>query len=158
MQNKEIVKQLQRLHYLIAKTSETSAGNLELQAEWAKYLCILCAGLLENALKEIYINFTRKNVSKPVASYVSSTISPIRTPKTKKFLDMAEAFNPVWKDELENYVNDNGRVEAIDSIMNQRHLIAHGQNQNSNITLVRLKNYLSKSIEVLEFIELQCGK
>src|SRR6185436_18880106 len=99
-----------------------------------------------------------KKTSKPIANYLSSTISPIRNPKTQKFLDVAEAFSLAWKDELENYVNINGRLEAIDSIMNQRHLIAHGKNQNSNITLGQLKEYLAKSVEVIEFIEQQCSR
>ena len=158
MQNREIAKQLQRLDILIKKTDEACVNNLELQAEWAKYLCILSAGLIENALKEIYIEFAHKKTSKPIANYLSSTISPIRNPKTQKFLDVAEAFSLAWKDELENYVNINGRLEAIDSIMNQRHLIAHGKNQNSNITLGKLKEYLAKSVEVIEFIEQQCSR
>lgn len=158
MQNREIAKQLQRLNDLIKKTDEACSSNLELQAEWAKYLCILSAGLIENALKAIYIEFTQKKVSKPIAGYVSSTISPIRNPKTQRFLDIAAAFNPTWRDELETYVNDEGRLEAIDSIMSQRHLIAHGQNQNSNITVAKIKDYLIKSIEVLEFIEQQCNR
>jgi hypothetical protein len=158
MQNREIAKQLQRLNNLIKKTAEACAGNLELQAEWAKYLCILSAGLVENALKEIYIEFAQKKTSKPIANYLSSTLSPIRNPKTQRFLDIAAAFNPIWKDGLENYVNTNGRLEAIDSIMNQRHLIAHGQNQNSNITLGKLKDYLDKCVEVIEFIEQQCSR
>ncbi len=158
MQNREIAKQLQRLDTPIKKTDEACANNLELQAEWAKYLCILSAGLIENALKEIYIGFAYKKTSKPIANYISSAISPIRNPKTQRFLDIAEAFSPAWRDELENYVNINGRLEAIDSIMNQRHLIAHGKNQHSNITLGNLKDYLAKSVEVIEFIEKQCNR
>ncbi|HYP25328.1 MAG TPA: HEPN domain-containing protein [Blastocatellia bacterium] len=158
MQNREIARQLNRLYALIKKSEEACAGNLELQAEWAKYLCILSAGLIENALKEIYIEFAQKKTSRPIANFLSSIISPIRNPKTQRFLDIAAAFNPTWKDELENHVNINGRLEAIDSIMNQRHLIAHGQNQNSNITLAKLKDYLAKSVEVLEFIEQQCNR
>ncbi len=158
MQNREIAKQVQRLNYLIKKTDEACAENLELQAEWAKYLCILSAGFLENALKAIYIEFAQGKVSKPIANYVSSTISPLRNPKTQRFLDIANAFNPTWRDELENYVNDNGRIEAIDSIMSQRHLVAHGQNQNSNISLPQIKEYLTKAVEVIDFIEQQCKR
>jgi len=94
MQNRDISKQLQRLNYLIKKTDEACAGNLELQAEWAKYLCILSAGLLENALKAIYIEFARGTVSGPIANYVSSTISPIRNPKTQRFFRYSSCLQP----------------------------------------------------------------
>lgn len=158
MQNQEIAKQLQRLHNLIQKSNEVTDSNIELQAHWAKYLCILSAGLIENALKEIYMEFAQTKVSKPVANFVSSNLSPIRNPKTQKFLDIAAAFNPIWKDELESYVKDNGREEAIDSIMNHRHLIAHGKHHDSRISLADIKEYLAKSIEVVEFIEEQCKR
>lgn len=158
MQNREIARQLEKLETLIKRTGEACGNNLELQAEWAKYLCILSAGFIENALKEIYVAFAHRKTSKPIANYLSSTLSPIRNPKTQKFLDIAEAFSPAWKDELENYVNINGRLEAIDSIMSQRHLIAHGKNQNSSITLGKLKDYLARSVEVIEFIERQCNR
>jgi hypothetical protein len=56
---------------------------------------------------------------------------------------------------LASFLALEGRREAIDAIMANRHLIAHGSN--SGITLVRVKEYLSKSVQVIEFIEEQCG-
>ncbi len=158
MQNQEISKQFQRLEPLFQKAYEACGGNIEMQAHWAKYLCVLSAGLIENALKEIYVEFARNKVTKPIANYVSSTLSPIRSPKTQRFLDIAAAFNTDWKDELENFVNTNGYDGAIDSIMNHRHQIAHGKNHNSSITLSQLKEYLDKAIKILEFIEAQCKR
>ena len=52
-------------------------------------------------------------------------------------------------------MEDNGRKDAIDSIMSNRHLIAHGKD--STISLVRVSEYLKKSVEVVEFLEHQCG-
>jgi hypothetical protein len=71
---------------------------------------------------------------------------------------MTAAFSDVWSAELETYANDNGRGEAIDSIMVNRHLIAHGQYQDSRISLSQIKEYLGKAVEVLVFIEIQCNR
>ena len=60
-----------------------------------------------------------------------------------------------WGEELEEFLGENGRKDAIDAIMANRHLIAHGQD--AGITVVRVKEYLDKCIQVLEFIEMQCG-
>jgi len=158
MQNQEIHKQLQKLNDLIQRTQSACHNDFELQSHWAKYICILSAGLLENALKELYSDYAKKQVSQPVANFVSSNLSHIRSPKMQKFLEIAAAFKEDWKDELENYVNSNGRTEAVDSIMNNRHLIAHGKNHNSNISLAQIKDYLNKAKEVLVFIETQCSK
>ncbi|MCA1565536.1 MAG: hypothetical protein LC803_07845 [Acidobacteria bacterium] len=158
MHNREIARQFQRLHDLVKKSDEATAGTIELQSHWAKYLCILSAGLLENAIKEIYIEYAQNQVSRPIANFISTLLSPTRNPKSQKFLEIAAAFNPTWKDELETHLNDNGRGDAIDSIMNHRHLIAHGKSHNSNISLVQIKDYLAKAQEVLEFIEGQCKR
>jgi len=158
MQNRQITIQLQTLQSLIRRTNEACAGNLELQAEWARYLCVLSAGLLENAIKEFYLDFAKRKVARPLASYVSSTISPIRSPKSVRFLEIAGAFDPIWKSELEVYQISTGGLDAIDSIMLNRHLIAHGKSRESNISLVSLKEYLSKSTGVLELIEQQCNR
>ena len=154
MQNQELSRQLQILNNLFQRTQAASSGDIEMQAHWAKYLCILSAGFIENAIKEIYVDFAHRAASEPVANYTSSTLSRIQNPKTQRFVETANAFKRTWGDELRDFVEDNGRKEAIDSIMANRHLIAHGKN--SGITLVRIRDYLDKAIEVIDFIETQC--
>lgn len=156
MQNQELAKQLQKLRSLIKNAREASAGNIEMQAHWARYICILSAGFIENALKELYIDYAHRTVSRPVANFVSSSISQIRNPKMQRFIEVAGAFKESWKDDLEKYVSLDGRAEAIDSVMNNRHQIAHGKWLNSNVSLVQIKEYLDRAVEVLEFIEQQC--
>jgi len=156
MQSRELARQLQRLRDLLKRTQEACGNNIEMQSHWAKYLCVLTAGFLENALKGIYTDHAHRVVSMPIANFVSSNLSQIRNPKIQKFFDIAGAFKETWKIELENFADLNGRREAIDSIMNQRHLIAHGQSHNSNITISQVKDYLDKSVEIIEFIEKQC--
>ncbi|MGA9453625.1 MAG: HEPN domain-containing protein [Verrucomicrobiia bacterium] len=55
--------------------------------------------------------------------------------------------------DLELFLESNGRKDAIDSVMNNRHQIAHGKN--SGITIARVRGYLDKAEEVLNFIERQ---
>jgi len=156
MNNHEISRQLQSLRDVVKKTSQACGGDIEMQAHWARYLCVLTAGLIENALVEVYQEFVKKAASKPVADYASSVLSKLQNPKTTKFIEVARAFDPAWGDDLENYVNENGRREAIDSIMANRHLIAHGKY--AGITVARVTDYLNKAMQVIEFIEQQCEK
>lgn len=155
MKNVALQKQLQQIRWLINNTQGASAGQLELQSHWGRYLCIMAAGFLENAIGEVYSAFAYQAASKPVAEYVSSVTRSIQNPKAERFLRTAKAFKPEWEKELEKFINENGRKDAIDSIMSNRHRIAHGLP--AEITVVRVNQYLEKSIEVLEFIENQCG-
>jgi hypothetical protein len=156
MHNQELMRQLQILQSLFNRTGLATGGDIEMQAHWAKYLCILSAGFLENALSEIYGNFVKNAASDPVANYAFSTLTKILNPKCSKFIEIASAFKAQWGEELELYVSDEGRKEALDSIMSNRHLIAHGKN--SGITVARLREYLDKSVQVIEYIEEQCNR
>lgn len=154
MDNREISRQIQRLRDLIDRVGPATNGDLELQAHWARYICVLASGLLENAVAELYSDYVRRRASPSVAAFANATLTAVQTPKTQKLLDIAGRFESRWREELTLYVDSDGRRDAIDSIIANRHLIAHGKN--AGITLARLKEYLAKAIEVLEYIEEQC--
>lgn len=156
MKNRQLEIQYDRINNLFKGTAKATGGDFELQSHWAKYLCVLSAGFLENAISEVYIDFVRNKAHQPVANYASSTLSKVQNPKTAKFLEVARAFKKSWGDELDTFLQENGRGEAINSIMHNRHLIAHGKS--SNVTVVRLQNWFEKSVEVIAFIENQCTR
>lgn len=151
----ELSRQLSQLRYLISKSESFSEEDFEIRSHWAKYICVLSAGFLENALHEIFSNYCSKRAHPHVANFASKALDRIKNPRAHIFLEVAISFNENWKIGLEYFIDDKGRKEAINSIMGIRHLIAHGKD--TNISLSQLKNYLDKSVEVMEFIEGQCG-
>ena len=153
MHNRDIGSQIQRLNGLIKNVSRACGEDTELLAQWAKHICVLSAGLIENSVKAIYIDFAAKSVSKPIANFVAGHLSQIRNPKAQKFIQTATSFRKEWGDDLQKFMDENGRGDAIDSIMAHRHLIAHGKENNSTISFIQAKTYLEKSIEVIEFAE-----
>jgi hypothetical protein len=54
-----------------------------------------------------------------------------------------------------NFDQDLEESPTDQTIMKNRHLIAHGKSP--QITISQVKDYLTKSVEVLDFIEKQCG-
>jgi len=156
MKSVELNRQIQYIKGLIKSTTESTNSNLELQGHWGKYLCVLAAGFLENAISEIYIELAKKSSSPHVASFTQKTLLKINNPKSEKFVATAYAFKKEWGQELNKYFEDNPKTrDAINSIMANRHLIAHGKT--ATISVTRLKEYLDGSIDALEFIEKQCG-
>lgn len=154
MKNRELSRQLQRLETLFKRTNDAAGDDIEIRSHWAKYLCVLSAGFIENALGEIYSDFVKRAASEPVAHYSIQTLLRIQNPKTTKFIETAGAFKKDWADGLETFVTEDGRKDAIDSIMANRHLIAHGKD--SGISITRIREWLDKSIDVLEYLEAQC--
>lgn len=153
--NQEVARQVQRLRSLVSKVQEASDNDFDLQAHWARYLCILASGLVENGLKEIYSEFIKNKAAKPVADYAISYLSKLQNPKAEKVMELVGSFKQEWRAELETYLADDGRKDAIDSIMNNRNQIAHGKDV--GVTVVRVSSYLEKVVAVLEFIETRCG-
>lgn len=155
MRSRNLVSQLQRLHDLFNKVDVACVDDFAMRSHWAKYLCVLSAGFLEEAISEVYGEYATRSANKFVADYTNSVLSKIQNPNAQKFIETAKRFHKTWGEELELFLESNGRRDAIDSIMANRHQIAHGKV--SGITLVRIREYLDKSVEVIAFIENQCG-
>lgn len=157
MKNQQLSFQLQQIRSLIQRTNEATGGNIELQGHWGKYLCVLAAGFLENAISALYIDFVDQASGKPVANFASDHLRKIQNPKSIRFVETARAFKEEWAKELENFFEQNkDKKDAIDSIMSNRHKIAHGKN--TSVSVSNVKEYLEKSVEVIEFIEKQLSK
>lgn len=151
MKNVEISKQIDRLNSLFDKANSLNSIDIEILSHWAKYLCVLCAGFIENSVKEVYSNYVKDVANEYVTNYVNQTLSRLRNPNMGKIIELTGSFNKSWKESLEKYVDDDGRKEAIDSLMANRHQIAHGKD--SNISISRVKEYFKKAVKVVEYIE-----
>lgn len=156
MSNAELRQQLDRLNALFEKAREM-IDDLDLQGHWGRYLCVLAAGFLENAIRELYADRARRCASRDIASFVMQTLERVHSPKAQRFIDLAATFDKEWGRLLEEFLSEDDahRKNAIDSIMNNRHLIAHGRN--ATISVARVREYLNAGVEVIEFIEGQCA-
>lgn len=152
MKNGEISSQIQRLEALMKKAAK-STDDVELLAHWARYFCVIVAGLIENGVREIYSEYVTRTATARVASYVRSRLAAIQNPNSERLVQVTRSFDVAWATALESFMDDNGRKDAVDSIMNLRHQIAHGRN--AGVSYVRVAEYLQRVIEVLEFVEMQ---
>jgi len=148
-------RQLQRLDSLFKRAADASNGDFDLQSHWARYLCVLVSGFVENGVKEIYTEFVSRGASKPVADYAIAFLSTIQNPKAEKILTITGSFKKEWREDLAKYLEEDGRKDAVDSIMTNRHQIAHGKDV--SITLARVQGFFRKIIDILGFMEQQCG-
>lgn len=152
MKNRELSRQLDSLRDLIARTPRACGHDIEMQAHWAKYICVLAAGFLENSVEHVFGEFCDKSASPQVARYARRVLAGVQNPKYGRFVEILESFSADLGKSLHAHCNDDrGRGDAINSIMAHRHLIAHGEA--SDISLARVRDYLERSVEVIERIE-----
>ena len=144
------------LKHLIKRVGhDPSTRALEMQAHWARYLCVLTSGFVENIVRNLYGDYATKHSYKPaVVRFTKKQLETIQNPRPQKLVDIARAFDPTWGRDLEAYLGLEYRSDAINAIMSHRHLIAHGRS--SNITVGQVNLYLSKIAEVADYIEGQC--
>lgn len=152
MNTLEAVRYKQRLDNLFKQISAFSE-NIELQSQWARYLCVLVSGFLETAVRAIYGEFAGKMASPYVANYVKYELDSFQNPKMGKILELTNAFNPLWADKLKTATE--GKLEtAVDSVVANRNQIAHGENV--GITYRRIKDYYEDVVKVVDLIEKMC--
>lgn len=156
MRTVELVRQASVLKSLVKRVGhEPSTRALEMQAHWSRYLCVLTSGFVENIVRVIFSEYVRKNSYSPlVVRYTTKQLDGIQNPRADRIVKVAAAFDAAWGRDLESFLAQQYRSDAINAIMSNRHLIAHGRS--SNITIGQVTLYLGKIIEMAEYLEVQC--
>jgi hypothetical protein len=148
----ESTKYKNKLDVLFGKVNEIQ--DIELQSEWAKYLCIRVSGYLELSIRTIYTEYAHKKAHKNVANFVSSRLGGFQNPNMELIFQRSGAFNSNWRKELESI--DDELQESVNSIVNLRNAIAHGNDV--GLTYKRIKEHYENAIKVLQIMENQCNR
>ncbi len=97
MRIQSLQNQQAEIDYLLARTLPDSTLGIH----WVRYICVLVAGFLENALQEIYKDYARRVADENVANYVSNQIGfTVGTPNSGNFIRTAKSFSEIWAEEL----------------------------------------------------------
>ena len=155
MINHEISRKIQKLDNLFEQV-ELLREDIEMRSQWAKYLCVLVSGLLEASIRLIYLNYAVSKSQANIVSFVESNLSKFQNAKAHKIKELIGSFNKEWENEFERVVikESDELKESINSIVANRHLIAHGEDV--TITFVSVRKHYKNIIRVLELIEQQC--
>jgi len=137
------MKPRRRLDDLFKKIEIFPIDDLYIQAQWSRYLCVLTSGFLEVSIRAIYSEYAKDkcNAAPNIAKFVSTKLEDFYNPSMKKSLALTASFNQTWEENLRT-ATEGELKDAIDSIVNNRHLIAHGQDV--GISYVNIKKILRK--------------
>ena len=120
----------------------------ELRSHIARYLIVLISGMYEDMIKSLITEFAfKENINKEIKNFLSRQITIIfRNPKFENITRILNRFNKTWIKQLKGKVNEEN-INALDSIINNKNLIAHGDK--STITFQDIKSYYEKSRVIL---------
>jgi hypothetical protein len=139
-----------RLVAAFERAKTVPSDDLELKSDLSKYLCVLVSGFLETAVSTCAIEYCRKRSIPQVAKYATQQLSQIQNLKTEKLLQVVGSFDADWRARLEPFIKD-GRKDAVDSVVDLRNKIAHGENV--TVTFSRVNDYFVLVAEVVFEIE-----
>ena len=155
MNCRDVIRAKQKLDNLFDKVNELPNDAIELRAHWARYLCVLVAGFLEQSLRSIYGEYANRTSAPNTASFVVRRLRGFRNANMQAILGLAASFNSGWHNDLK-LATDGELRDAVDTIVSNRHLIAHGKDV--GITFVGIKTYYERAYKVVESIDEQCNR
>jgi HEPN superfamily RiboL-PSP-like protein len=130
-----------------ARAKRIDPSEIELRADFARHLCVLVSGFLDQTIKNCTAEYVGKRANPTVANYVVKSTKNLTNLKAEKLKQHVLSFDPSWQTKVEGLIAEE-RKDAIDSLVNLRHGIAHGQPD--DVTLARVESYYKEIIKVID--------
>ncbi|KKC00453.1 hypothetical protein WR43_04855 [Mycolicibacter arupensis] len=120
----------------------------ELLAHFARYLAVLISGYIEQSVKELIREYSRRQGDSRVQRLVGKHVERFRNIDNDKLKQMLDALDPAWWPMLEAAHADD--LEALGSIATLRNNISHGGD--SGVSLIVVKGYLERIENVVRWL------
>lgn len=148
----EVERQRQKLDATFKRASSIG-GDVELLSDFARYLCVLVAGFLEQAVIELVLEHVRNHSHTSVQRHVEQHLRQFTSAKSQRIIDLIGGFDPDWRKDLEAYLVDEYK-DAVDSVVDLRHTISHGRSV--GVTIARVQDYYGRVKHVVGHIADLC--
>ncbi len=129
-------------------------NDSELQADFARYLCVLVSGFIEKSVVELILEHTRHRANPSVLRFVEYRTRQFTNVNAQRLEELLGAFDPEWRSDLKKFLVDE-RKDALDSIVSLRNTISHGQSV--GVTFVRVKEYYEHVQSVIDHVASLCA-
>lgn len=127
--------------------------DAELQSDFAKYLCVLVSGYIERSLIALILEHARGKGAPTLQRFVEQRTKRFTNANASRIQELLGDFDPDWRLELENILVDE-RKSAIDSIVDLRNTIAHGNP--AGLTYGRICDYYQQAQHVIDQVAKLC--
>jgi len=142
----EVTARLDRVFQVSDKIDDDEA-----RSHLARYLCVLTSGYLEEAIKILIQDYVTTQASPTVANHINSTTGNLTNLNSEKIGQLLSSFSSKWKDEFDSCLSEEEK-DAINSVVANRHLIAHGRNV--GVSYARIKDWHKDTKRVIDKIRL----
>ena len=132
-----------------------ASSSIEGQAQWAKYVCVLVSGFIEQAMKEILLSYSSRKSAPAVHRYIEKTWPSSKNMNVGAIAEILGKFDQAWEDSFLAWLDSSlERKATINNIISWRNNIAHGNESNTTgVTMNSVKNGFSCACKLVEFVE-----
>ncbi len=127
--------------------------EFEIQADFAKYLCIRVCGLVDVSVNFILTSYVTAHAPRELSRFAFKTLGRQQNLKSGRLVELVGQFHESWAQELQRFLTG-PRIDALNSLVDNRNSIAHGVSV--DITHERVRQYYLPVVELIEFLETQC--
>ncbi len=121
--------------------------SYEVKAELACFAAVLCSGLIESSCRQLLLSYTHKRAARQVLAYVESNLHFFQNPKYSKIEELLRTFDPKIAEAFVSETTE-AEVAAIDSVVNNKNNLAHGENPGLGLEV--MKDYYRLVVSSLE--------
>lgn len=134
---------------------EDEDSSPESQSNNAKYLAVLMSGYLEQAIKELLLDYASKGARQQISMYIENTWPKSMNMNDKNIKIILNKFNAAWGEAFSAWLGEkDNRKSDINDIVSWRNRIAHGQESNTNgVTLFSVKDKFLTVKLLVTFLE-----
>lgn len=129
-------------------------GDAELLSDFARHLCVLVSGFLEQAVIELAMEHVRRQSSLSIQRYAAGRLRWFTNANTQRLLELLGGFDEDWFRDLKDYIVDE-RKDAVDSVIDLRNTISHGRF--AGVTISRVRAYYKQINRVVDHIAGLCA-
>jgi hypothetical protein len=148
----EVERHKQRLDATFAREAKLSA-DAELLSDFARYLCVLVSGFLEQSVIELTLEHVRTHAGVSIQRYAEARLRKFTSANARHLTELLGSFDPAWRVDLQQYLTDEPK-DAVDSVIALRHQIAHGRS--TGLTMTRIKTYYAQVKNVVDHVADLC--
>jgi RiboL-PSP-HEPN len=139
-----------RLKAVFDRAKSLRDADAEILSDYARNLCVLVSGFVETAVAELAIEHCRNRANPSVVRYTSVQLGRIQNMNSTKLLQLINSFDKHMFDNLSAFI-EGPRKEALDSVLNLRNTIAHGESV--SLSMGRITDYFEKIDEIVVHVE-----
>ena len=146
-----------RIRHLIDNPPSSKGDFLfepENDAHWAKYICVLISGFIEQAVREIVLEHASGKCGPRIYKYIDGTWPKSRNMQCDTIQLILANLDDAWSKKFDDWVRQRQRKKEINEIIIWRNRIAHGEESNTNnVTLKSVSDKFKIACGVIDFLE-----